>query len=118
MPDKDPCFIGSQITVRGQISGNQDLVIEGRVEGRIGLQNRITVEEGATVEADLDVADADVKGAVRGEVVASRSAVLHPSARVTGTLRAPRIVIEEGAKFTGNIEMEVDLPPDVRIQTT
>ncbi len=117
MPDQDPCFIGSQITVRGQITGNQDLIVEGRIEGRVGLPNRVTIEEGGTVEADLDVADADVKGSLKGDVVASRSAVLHASARVTGTIRAPRVVIEEGAKFTGSIEMDVDLPADVRTGT-
>jgi cytoskeletal protein CcmA (bactofilin family) len=113
MPDNDPCRIGSQVTVRGHISGNQDIVIEGRVEGRIGVPNRITVEEGGAVEADLDVAEADVKGSVRGEVVASQAAVLHATARVAGTIRAPRVVIEDGARFTGTIEMDVELPSDV-----
>lgn len=114
MPDKEPCLIGSKVVVRGQISGNQDLVVEGRVEGRIGLPNRITVEEGGAVEADVDVADATVRGAIKGELVASRSAILHASARVVGSIRAPRVVIEEGARFSGNIEMDVDLPDDVK----
>lgn len=114
MADKEPCFIGSKITIRGQISGKQDLVIEGRVEGRVALENRLTVEESGSVEADLEVVDVAVKGEVRGDLVASRSAVLHDSARVVGNIRAPRLVIEDGARFSGAIEMDVELPEGVR----
>lgn len=115
MPDKEPCLIGSQVVVKGHISGNQDVIVRGRIEGSVGLPNRLTIEEEATLEADLDVAEADIKGAVKGDVIASASAVLHPSARVTGTIRAPRVVIEDGARFTGTIEMDVDLPDDVKV---
>jgi cytoskeletal protein CcmA (bactofilin family) len=90
-------------------------VVEGRIEGRVALDNRLTVEESGTVEADLEVADAAVKGEVRGDVVASRSAVLHPTARMVGNIRAPRLVIEEGARFSGSVDMDVDLPAGVRV---
>jgi cytoskeletal protein CcmA (bactofilin family) len=114
MADKEPCLIGSKITIRGQVSGNQDLVVEGRIEGRVSLENRLTVEESGTIEADVEVVDASFKGEVRGDVTASRSAVLHPTARVLGNIRAPRLVIEEGARFSGSVEMEVELPAGVR----
>lgn len=114
MASNDPCVIGSKITIRGQISGNQDLVVEGRIEGKVGLESRFTVEEGGTVEADVDVSDAEVRGEVRGDLVAARTAVLAASARVVGKIRAPRVVIEEGARFSGNIEMDVDLPAGIK----
>ncbi len=114
MTEKEPCLIGSKITIRGEISGSQDLVIQGRVEGKLSLENRLVVDESGSVEADLDVADAEVKGELRGDVAASRSAVLRPGARVVGNIRAPRVVIEEGARFSGAIQMDVELPPDVR----
>src|SRR5688572_16004166 len=113
MAEKEPCLIGSKITIRGQISGNQDLVIEGRVEGKVSLENRLTVEESGSVEADLEVVDAALKGEVRGDINASRSAVLHAGARVVGNIRAPRVVVEEGARFSGAIEMDVELPAGV-----
>jgi cytoskeletal protein CcmA (bactofilin family) len=114
MADKEPCLIGSKITIRGQVSGNQDLIVEGRIEGRVSLENRLTVEESGSIEADLEVVDASFKGEVRGDVTASRSAVLHPTARVVGNIRAPRLVIEEGARFSGSVEMDVELPAGVR----
>jgi cytoskeletal protein CcmA (bactofilin family) len=114
MADKEPCLIGPKMTIRGQISGNQDLLVEGRIEGQVNIQNRIVVEAAGSLEADLQVVDADVKGTVRGDIVASRSAVLHPSARVVGNIRSPRVVIESGAKFSGTIEMDVELPPDAQ----
>jgi cytoskeletal protein CcmA (bactofilin family) len=115
MAEKEPCLIGSKIVIRGQVSGNQDLVVEGRIEGRVALENRLTVEESGSVEADLEVVDATLKGEVRGDLVASRSATLHPTARVVGNIRAPRLVIEEGARFSGSVDMEVELPAGVRV---
>jgi cytoskeletal protein CcmA (bactofilin family) len=114
MADKEPCSIGSKITIRGQVSGNQELIVEGRIEGRVALENRMTVEESGTIEADLEVVDASFKGEVRGDITASRSAILHPSARVLGNIRTPRLVIEEGARFSGTVDMEVELPAGVR----
>jgi cytoskeletal protein CcmA (bactofilin family) len=117
MAEKEPCLIGSKITIRGQVSGNQDLVVEGRIEGRVTLENRLTVEESGSIEADLEVVDASFKGEVKGDVTASRSAVLHPTARVLGNIRAPKLVIEEGARFSGTVDMEVELPAGVRAPT-
>jgi cytoskeletal protein CcmA (bactofilin family) len=113
MATEDPCFIGSKTTVRGQVSGRQDLVVEGRVEGRISLESHLTVEESGSVEADVEAAVATVKGEVRGPIVASRSAVLQATSKVAGKLKAPSIVIEEGARFSGEIEMDVELPAGV-----
>jgi len=114
MPDKEPCLIGSKVTVKGSISGTEDLVVYGRVEGRVGLEKGLTIEEEGAVEADVEVTEATVKGELRGEVVASKAAVLLATARVVGNIRAPRIVIEEGARFSGTIEMDVELPPGVK----
>ena len=118
MADREACLIGSKITIRGQVSGSQDLIVEGRIEGSVALENRFTVEETGSVEADLQVAEAALKGEVRGDLVASRSAVLHPTARVVGNIRAPRLIIEEGAHFSGNVDMEVELPAGVRAAAT
>ncbi len=79
----------------------------------IGLAAVLAARAGARVVA-TDVVDAAVRGEVRGDLVASRTAVLHDGARVIGNIRAPKIVVEEGARFSGAIEMEVELPQGVR----
>jgi len=113
MASEDPCFIGSKTTVRGNVSGKQDLVVEGRIEGHVSLESHLTVEESATVEADVEASVATVRGQMRGPVAATRSIMLEATAKVAGKMRAPSIVIEDGARFSGEIEMDVELPAGV-----
>lgn len=105
-----PCLIGPRITVRGAIVGEDDLVVEGRVEGSIALAGHLVVAEGGVVESDIEVESVDVHGQVIGDIVASTSITIHPGARVSGNVRAPRVVIEDGAHFKGAVEMDVELP--------
>ena len=114
MAEKGPCIIGNKITIRGNLTGSEDLVIEGRIEGTVALKNHLTIEESGTVEADIDVAEATINGEMRGDVVAGRSATISAGAKVTGNVRAPRITIEDGARFKGSIEMDVPLPEGIK----
>lgn len=110
-----PCVIGRHITISGNLSGNEDLVVEGRVEGTITLSNHLTVESSGIVEADIDVEDLTVNGAVRGDIRSTRSVAINADARVVGNVRAPRVIIEDGALFKGRIEMDVELPEGVSV---
>ncbi len=113
MASEDTCFIGSKTTVRGQVSGKQDLVVEGRIEGHVGLDSQLIVEEGGAVEADVEATVATLRGEVRGPVTALRSLSVEATARVAGRLKAPSIAIADGAHFSGEIEMDVELPAGV-----
>lgn len=104
-----PCVIGKHITIRGNLSGAEDLVVEGRIEGTVKLGNHLTVEASGVVEADLEVQDLTVNGAVQGDIVASGSISINADAKVVGNIRAPRIIIEDGARFRGRVDMDVDL---------
>ena len=115
MAAKEPCHIGSSVTVSGQVSGNQDLVVAGRIEGRIGLDSRLVVEAEGAVEAEVEVTEADIHGVVKGDVVARKLATLHATARFVGNIRAPQVVVAEGAMFSGMIEMDVELPDGVSV---
>jgi cytoskeletal protein CcmA (bactofilin family) len=108
-----PCTIGKQITIRGNVTGSEDLVVEGRIEGSITLAKHLTIAPGGTVEAEIDVEDLTVNGAVRGEIRAARRVLVANDARVAGNIRAPRVVIENGARFKGRIEMDVPLPEGI-----
>ena len=111
-----PCNIGPRIAIRGSITGEEDLVIEGRVEGSIALSGHLAVSQAAIIEADLEVDSVDVHGQLDGDINAVTTITLHEGSRVVGNLRAPRIVIADGAQFKGTVEMDVPLPTSVTRQ--
>lgn len=111
-----PCNIGPRIAIRGNVSGEEDLVIEGRVEGSIALTGHLTVAASAVLEADLEVDSVDIHGQLDGDIIATATIHLHEGSRVVGNLRAPRIVIADGAQFKGGVEMDVQLPSGLQRQ--
>lgn len=111
-----PGNIGPRIAIRGNITGEEDLVIEGRVEGSIALSGHLAVSQAAVIEADVEVDSVDVHGQLDGDIVAVNAITLHEGSRVVGNLRAPRIVITDGAQFKGTVEMDVPLPASVTRQ--
>ncbi len=113
--DKEACVIGAKLTIRGQVTGQQDLVLAGRIEGRVVLGQRLTIEEGGSLKAEVEVAEAAIKGVAEGDIIATRAVTMHARSRTTGTVRAPRVAIEAGAYFSGTIDMDVELPPDVLV---
>jgi cytoskeletal protein CcmA (bactofilin family) len=107
------CIIGKGIQIRGNLSGSGDLIIEGRVEGHVTLQDHITVEDSGTVVADIKTQELTVNGKMSGNVEATQRVSISSSALVIGDIQAPRLVIEDGARFRGTIEMDVPLPKDI-----
>ena len=104
------CTIGPGIVVNGRISGDEDVAVLGRVEGTVALESSLLIEDSGAVVADVDARVIAVHGTLNGDVVARQSVTLHDGCAVTGNIRAPRVVIEEGARFKGNIDMDVELP--------
>jgi len=104
------CVIGPKIVVRGALSGEEDLVVEGRVEGRVTLVGHLVIAPGGSALADIDATSVEVRGEVRGDIVASRSITIERGAVVAGNVRAPRVMIHDGAHFDGAIDMDVALP--------
>jgi len=113
MANEGPCVIGRAITIRGNLSGSEDLLVEGRVEGSVSLKNHLSIEETGVVEADIDVEDLTVRGEMKGDINAAQSVSINANARVVGNIRAPRVIIEDGARFRGHIDMEVELPEGI-----
>jgi len=98
-------IIGEGIRVSGEIRGDEDLLVRGRVDGKIQITQKLTVEEGAIIEADVDVRALIVSGTVVGNIVASESVKLLASARVVGNLASPRVSMDAGAAFRGRVDM-------------
>jgi len=99
--------IGSTIVIDGEITGDEDLVIQGTVKGRIQLRESLYVEESGVVEADIETQNVDISGQVTGNITASDKVELKTQCRMTGDIKAPRILIADGASFKGNVDMDV-----------
>ena len=102
-------IIGKEITVRGEIEGREDLLVEGVVEGTVRLQAELIVGEGGAVRAEVDTQALTIEGHFDGTGVCSEVITLRPGSQSTGTLAEPRIVIEEEAVFDGTLDMETGL---------
>lgn len=98
--------IGPSITIKGEVTGDEDLLIQGRVEGSVELHlQSVTVGSDGRVKANVTGRVVTVEGEVEGDLHAQEQVVLRSSARVTGDITAPRVVLEDGARFRGLVDM-------------
>jgi len=106
--------IGGGARVHGRIHGDGDLIVEGRVEGDVALRGNLTIAAGASVSSEIVEAHAvTIAGSLEGELNASGPVRLATGARVRGNLRGSAIAIDDGARFTGRLDCEFDLPPEL-----
>jgi len=114
MSNSNPGLIGKAIRIKGELHGEEDLVIEGKVEGTISLKkNHLILEKSAVITANVDVENITIKGQMNGNTSASNRVEITADAKVVGDIKAPRIVMAEGAKFRGAVEMDVKLPANI-----
>lgn len=100
-------MIGPSINVDGKLKGDEDLVIEGKVKGTVELKNNsVTIGTQGDVAADIYAHSIYVDGQMDGNLVASEQVVIRKSARVKGSIAAPRVSLEDGAQFNGSIDMD------------
>jgi cytoskeletal protein CcmA (bactofilin family) len=99
--------IGSSISIQGDLSGEEDLTIHGRVDGKVDVKgNSVTIGESGRVKADVYGKTIIVEGQVDGNLFGGDQIVLRSSGHVRGNLTAPRVALEDGAQFKGAIDME------------
>jgi cytoskeletal protein CcmA (bactofilin family) len=98
--------IGATIVIDGELKSSEDISIEGTVKGKIHTTADLFVESGGRLEAEVVTQSIEIQGSVIGNVRASDKYELKKEGRVEGDVRAPRVVIADGAKFKGSIEME------------
>jgi cytoskeletal protein CcmA (bactofilin family) len=98
--------IGKSFVFDGELSSTEDLNVEGTLKGHIHLRDAsLTIAEGATVEADIRAGQVLVLGTVKGSISAGQRIELTATAKVNGSLTADRVVIAEGARFNGGVDM-------------
>ncbi len=99
--------IGPSIRINGDLSGEEDIVVQGTVEGTITLkQNTLRVGQDGHVSATVHARVINVEGKVEGDMHGEEQVVLHRSANVRGNIQAPRVTLEDGCRFKGSIDMD------------
>lgn len=99
--------IGPSISIQGDVTGEEDLLIQGKVQGKVDLQqNNVTIGEHGDVEADLFGRSLVIEGKVEGNLVGEERVVVRASGAVVGNITSPRVHLEDGATFKGTIDMD------------
>ena len=99
--------IGKSVIIKGELSGSEDLTIEGQVEGKIELrQNVLTIGANARIKAQVFAKAVVILGEVTGNVTATEKVDIRDNGSVDGDIAAPRVAIAEGAHFRGSIDMQ------------
>ncbi|MCP3145284.1 bactofilin BacP, partial [Pyxidicoccus xibeiensis] len=97
--------VGPSILISGRLTGDEDLTVRGRVEGELTLSRTLIVEPSGVVKANVAVKNAIVSGVVVGNINATESVELTREGRMVGDIRAPRVIIVDGASFRGRVDM-------------
>lgn len=100
-------MIGPSIVIKGEVTGSEDLLIQGKVEGKINLSgNQVSVGENGEVNADIHAKVVKIDGKVTGDITGVEKVVIAKSGNVHGNIVAPRVTLEDGAMFKGSIDMD------------
>ena len=101
--------IGASIQISGEVIGNEDVRVEGCVEGTINLSDNIlTVGKEGQINATVKARTIFVEGKVEGDLNGDEQVIVHNSGNVRGNIVAPRVTLEDGCKFKGTIDMDVE----------
>lgn len=99
--------IGKSVHVKGELSGSEDLAIEGKVEGKITLNGcNVTIGESGKVAAEIIAKNVLIGGMVTGDVTSDEKVELAATGTMVGDIRAPRVVLVDGSRFKGSIDMD------------
>jgi cytoskeletal protein CcmA (bactofilin family) len=108
MSDDNKTIMGPTLEIEGEIEGDEDLVIQGKVTGKIVSRKDLTIDSSGKVEATVSTKNLSISGMVVGNVEASDRVEVLNDGKMIGDIKAPRVIIADGAKFKGHIEMGVD----------
>jgi cytoskeletal protein CcmA (bactofilin family) len=99
------CVVGAKTTIKGEVTGDEDVLVEGVVEGQIRISRDLRVAASGSVRATIEAQSVIVSGEVLGDCTAAVRVDIQATGKLTGNIRAPKIVIAEGAVFRGNSDM-------------
>ena len=99
--------IGAGITIEGEVTSDEDVLVQGTLRGKLTTKDAVTIEHGGVVEADVTGGPVAIGGTVTGNITSSDRVDLQNGAKVIGNVKAIRITIADGAQFKGNVDMDV-----------
>ncbi len=100
-------LIGASIKIKGDVSGDENLVIDGQVEGTIEFaSNEVTIGASGQVSANVTANMIRIDGEVKGDIAGHEKVIVSKTGKVQGNIVAPRVTLEDGAKFKGSIDMD------------
>jgi len=102
---KEATYFGKNLKITGNVTGNGDLIILGKLQGEFDIKGKLQVAEPADISGKVKADDITVKGSIKGSITAANKVHLDPTARVEGQINSPRISVLEGARFDGEISM-------------
>ena len=107
--DAPLAVIGPKIRIKGDLSGDEDILIQGQVDGTIELkEHALTIGENGAIKANAVAKSITIEGKVEGDLYGAENIIIRQSSNVRGNLVSPRVSLEDGAKFRGSIDMEAD----------
>jgi cytoskeletal protein CcmA (bactofilin family) len=111
--------IGKSLVIKGEVTGSEELYIDGRVEGSINLSgNRVTIGKNGAVAANISAREIVILGKVRGNLTASDRVDIRSEGSLTGDVLTQRISIEDGAFFKGGIDIRKPGPKEAAAEST
>jgi len=99
------CVIGAKTRIKGEITGDENVTVDGNIEGTIKITRDLRVGPSGTVRANVVAQSIVVAGELFGDCQATQRVHIEATGKITGNIRAPRVVIVEGATFRGNSDM-------------
>jgi cytoskeletal protein CcmA (bactofilin family) len=108
--------IGKGIRIKGEVSGNEDLFVDGSIEGKLNLSDDccVTIGPNGEIKADIFAREVVVRGRVDGRIVGREKIQLGSTANISGDLKTERLTIEDGAILRGRVEIETGKPIEIR----
>jgi cytoskeletal protein CcmA (bactofilin family) len=98
-------LIGKTLLIKGEVFSEDEILIDGRIQGKINVKNRVIIGINGNVEADIDAREVVIKGKVTGNVKGGQRVEIVPAGVLHGNINSPRVVIADSGVFEGNIEM-------------
>jgi cytoskeletal protein CcmA (bactofilin family) len=111
--DSGQAVIGRGTRVRGRVSGDGDLLVDGAVQGDIMLRGDLVIGDGAQATSNVEARAVTVRGELEGDVRASGLVRIEAGAKVRGDMHGESVAIEEGAEYTGRLDADFELPPEL-----